>query len=76
MAKRGVTAVGQLGERVCYPEELLQTFPMPVLTAALSTQQVPVVEDIDKEQLGDPYANAEYAKEIFDYMREREVGDE
>lgn len=49
---------------------------MPVLTAALSTQQVPVVEDIDKEQLGDPYANAEYAKEIFDYMREREVGDE
>ncbi|XP_048815727.1 G2/mitotic-specific cyclin-B3 [Lagopus muta] len=35
-------------------------------------QQVPVVEDIDKEQLGDPYANAEYAKEIFDYMRERE----
>lgn len=66
--------MGQLGERVCYPEELLQAFPMPVLTAAFSTQQVPVVEDIDKEQLGDPYANAEYAKEIFDYMREREVG--
>ncbi|NXI61704.1 CCNB3 protein, partial [Anseranas semipalmata] len=34
--------------------------------------QVPAVEDIDKEQLSDPYANAEYAKEIFDYMRERE----
>ncbi|NXG32622.1 CCNB3 protein, partial [Dromaius novaehollandiae] len=34
--------------------------------------QVPAVEDIDKEQLGDPYASAEYAKEIFDYMRERE----
>lgn len=33
------------------------------------------MEDIDKEQLGDPYANAEYAKEIFEYMREREVGD-
>ncbi|NXF76142.1 CCNB3 protein, partial [Sclerurus mexicanus] len=33
---------------------------------------VPAVEDIDKEQLGDPYASAEYAKEIFDYMRERE----
>lgn len=33
------------------------------------------MEDIDKEQLGDPYASAEYAKEIFDYMREREVGD-
>ena len=28
------------------------------------------MEDIDKEQLGDPYANAEYAKEIFEYMRE------
>ncbi|XP_053931573.1 G2/mitotic-specific cyclin-B3 isoform X2 [Cuculus canorus] len=35
-------------------------------------EQVPAVEDIDKEQLGDPYANAEYAKEIFEYMRERE----
>ncbi|XP_064283452.1 G2/mitotic-specific cyclin-B3 isoform X2 [Passer domesticus] len=35
-------------------------------------QRVPAVEDIDKEQLGDPYANAEYAKEIFEYMRERE----
>ncbi|XP_049684125.1 G2/mitotic-specific cyclin-B3 isoform X3 [Accipiter gentilis] len=34
--------------------------------------QLPAVEDIDKEQLGDPYANAEYAKEIFEYMRERE----
>ncbi|XP_065545572.1 G2/mitotic-specific cyclin-B3 isoform X3 [Lathamus discolor] len=34
--------------------------------------QVPAVEDIDKEQLGDPYANAEYAKDIFEYMRERE----
>lgn len=33
------------------------------------------MEDIDKEQLGDPYANAEYAKEIFEYMRGREVGD-
>ncbi|NXH37568.1 CCNB3 protein, partial [Dicaeum eximium] len=33
---------------------------------------VPAVEDIDKEQLGDPYTNAEYAKEIFEYMRERE----
>ncbi|KFW11595.1 G2/mitotic-specific cyclin-B3, partial [Fulmarus glacialis] len=34
--------------------------------------QVPAVENIDKEQLGDPYANAEYAKEIFEYMRGRE----
>lgn len=33
------------------------------------------MEDVDKEQLGDPYANAEYAKEIFEYMRGREVGD-
>ncbi|NXD10225.1 CCNB3 protein, partial [Nothocercus nigrocapillus] len=35
-------------------------------------EPAPVVEDIDQEQLGDPYASAEYAKEIFDYMRERE----
>ncbi|KFU93998.1 G2/mitotic-specific cyclin-B3, partial [Chaetura pelagica] len=34
--------------------------------------QVPAVEDIDKEQLGDPYANAEYAKDIFEYMQGRE----
>ncbi|NXV72483.1 CCNB3 protein, partial [Atlantisia rogersi] len=34
---------------------------------------VPPVEDIDKEQLGDPYANAEYAKDIFEYMQEREA---
>ncbi|NWW50277.1 CCNB3 protein, partial [Pedionomus torquatus] len=36
------------------------------------SHQVPAVEDIDKEQLGDPYANAEYAKDIFEYMRGRE----
>ncbi|XP_061455062.1 G2/mitotic-specific cyclin-B3 [Rhineura floridana] len=37
-------------------------------------QVVPVVpvEDIDKGQLDDPYASAEYAKDIFTYMRERE----
>ncbi|NXP22268.1 CCNB3 protein, partial [Scytalopus superciliaris] len=35
-------------------------------------QEVPAVEDIDKEQLNDPYASAEYAKDIFEYMRERE----
>ncbi|NWW89597.1 CCNB3 protein, partial [Rhynochetos jubatus] len=34
--------------------------------------QAPAVEDIDKEQLGDPYASAEYAKDIFEYMRGRE----
>ncbi|NWI06883.1 CCNB3 protein, partial [Tichodroma muraria] len=42
------------------------------LLLPLLCQQVPAVEDIDKEQLGDPYASAEYAKEIFEYMRERE----
>ncbi|XP_074863967.1 G2/mitotic-specific cyclin-B3 [Carettochelys insculpta] len=41
------------------PEE-----PVPV--------QAPAIEDIDREQLGDPYASAEYAKEIFAYMKERE----
>ncbi|NXG76007.1 CCNB3 protein, partial [Baryphthengus martii] len=42
------------------------------LSTPPSSHQVPAVEDIDKEHLGDPYANAEYAKEIFEYMRERE----
>ncbi|XP_053129341.1 G2/mitotic-specific cyclin-B3 isoform X2 [Hemicordylus capensis] len=35
-------------------------------------QKVVPVEDIDQGQLSDPYANAEYAKDIFTYMRERE----
>ncbi|XP_054852528.1 G2/mitotic-specific cyclin-B3 isoform X2 [Eublepharis macularius] len=30
------------------------------------------IEDIDKGQQDDPYASAEYAKDIFNYMRERE----
>ncbi|KFZ59366.1 G2/mitotic-specific cyclin-B3, partial [Antrostomus carolinensis] len=34
--------------------------------------EFPAVEDVDKDQLDDPYANAEYAKEIFEYMRGRE----
>ncbi|XP_075752662.1 G2/mitotic-specific cyclin-B3 [Pelodiscus sinensis] len=34
--------------------------------------QAPAVEDVDREQLGDPYASAEYAQEIFSYMKERE----
>ncbi|NXW44562.1 CCNB3 protein, partial [Nyctiprogne leucopyga] len=34
--------------------------------------ELPAVEDVDKDQLGDPYANAEYAKEIFEYMQGRE----
>nr|XP_020651508.1 G2/mitotic-specific cyclin-B3 [Pogona vitticeps] len=32
----------------------------------------PPIEDIDKGQRDDPYASAEYAKDIFAYMRERE----
>ncbi|XP_023782606.1 G2/mitotic-specific cyclin-B3-like isoform X2 [Cyanistes caeruleus] len=46
--------------------------PESVQELKLHEEKVPAVEDIDKEQLGDPYANAEYAKEIFEYMRERE----
>ncbi|XP_009902624.2 G2/mitotic-specific cyclin-B3 [Dryobates pubescens] len=44
----------------------------PVPEKPEPVKQVPSVEDVDKEQLGDPYANAEYAKEIFEYMRSRE----
>ncbi|XP_066189914.1 G2/mitotic-specific cyclin-B3 isoform X4 [Sylvia atricapilla] len=46
--------------------------PVSVQELKPPEERVPAVEDIDKEQLGDPYANAEYAKEIFEYMRERE----
>ncbi|KAG8144733.1 hypothetical protein E2320_013178 [Naja naja] len=41
-------------------------------TLKASLVQVAPVEDIDLGQLDDPYANAEYAKDIFEYMRERE----
>nr|XP_056715588.1 G2/mitotic-specific cyclin-B3 [Euleptes europaea] len=34
--------------------------------------QVKPIEDVDKVQRDDPYASAEYAKDIFNYMRERE----
>ncbi|KAF4795335.1 G2/mitotic-specific cyclin-B3 [Turdus rufiventris] len=47
--------------------------PVSVQERKPPEERVPAVEDIDKEQLGDPYANAEYAKEIFEYMREREL---
>ncbi|NXV50906.1 CCNB3 protein, partial [Uria aalge] len=51
------------------PPAELGASPLPLPP---SSHQVPAVEDIDKEQLGDPYANAEYAKDIFEYMRGRE----
>lgn len=51
------------------------SFAVPMVPTSSPSLQVPVVEDIDKYQLEDPYANAVYAKEIFDYMRGREVSD-
>uniref|UniRef100_A0A8C0G9K8 G2/mitotic-specific cyclin-B3 n=1 Tax=Chelonoidis abingdonii TaxID=106734 RepID=A0A8C0G9K8_CHEAB len=50
---------------------LMQLQPR-ILQPSRPFTQVPAIEDIDKEQLGDPYASAEYAKEIFNYMKERE----
>lgn len=43
--------------------------PLPVSYS----QVVPDEFDIDKEFHGDVSMSAEYAKEIFDYLREREV---
>uniref|UniRef100_A0A803VBU6 G2/mitotic-specific cyclin-B3 n=1 Tax=Ficedula albicollis TaxID=59894 RepID=A0A803VBU6_FICAL len=68
----GVTrAGGKRGGQPC-PDGGTGTHRASPSLPPLPCQQVPAVEDIDKEQLGDPYANAEYAKEIFEYMRERE----
>lgn len=39
----------------------------------LSKEKTAVVDDVDKENLDDPFMNAVYAKDIFDYMKEREV---
>ncbi|XP_007442298.1 G2/mitotic-specific cyclin-B3 isoform X2 [Python bivittatus] len=44
----------------------------PLVVVAAPAGLVTPAEDIDKGQLDDPYANAEYAKDIFIYMRERE----
>ncbi|XP_015264419.1 PREDICTED: G2/mitotic-specific cyclin-B3 [Gekko japonicus] len=44
----------------------------PPQTPADEVALVKPIEDIDKVQQDDPYASAEYAKDIFDYMRERE----
>ncbi|KAM3827757.1 G2/mitotic-specific cyclin-B3 [Vipera latastei] len=44
----------------------------PLVVVVAPAGLVAPVEDIDKGQLDDPYANAEYAKDIFEYMQERE----
>ncbi|XP_060105642.1 G2/mitotic-specific cyclin-B3 [Heteronotia binoei] len=46
--------------------------PDPSQTPADEVALVKPVEDIDKVQQDDPFASAEYAKDIFNYMRERE----
>ncbi|XP_013909133.1 PREDICTED: G2/mitotic-specific cyclin-B3 [Thamnophis sirtalis] len=44
----------------------------PPAVVVAPAELVAPAEDIDKGQLDDPYANAEYAKDIFDNMQERE----
>uniref|UniRef100_A0A8C5T1C2 G2/mitotic-specific cyclin-B3 n=1 Tax=Laticauda laticaudata TaxID=8630 RepID=A0A8C5T1C2_LATLA len=44
----------------------------PLVVVVVPAAQVAPAEDIDLGQLDDPYANAEYAKDIFEYMQERE----
>ncbi|XP_034297657.1 G2/mitotic-specific cyclin-B3 [Pantherophis guttatus] len=44
----------------------------PLVVVVSPAELVAPAEDIDKGQLDDPYANAEYAKDIFEYMQERE----
>ncbi|XP_015687973.1 G2/mitotic-specific cyclin-B3 [Protobothrops mucrosquamatus] len=61
-AKLSHVVNGGLGEK--------QVDPLVVVVAPAGL--VAPVEDIDKGQLDDPYANAEYAKDIFEYMQERE----
>ncbi|KAK1163238.1 G2/mitotic-specific cyclin-B3-like [Acipenser oxyrinchus oxyrinchus] len=34
--------------------------------------EIPAIDDVDKENLDDPCLSAEYAKDIFDYLKERE----
>ncbi|MBN3270850.1 CCNB3 protein, partial [Polyodon spathula] len=34
--------------------------------------QIPAIDDVDKENLEDPCLSAEYAKDIFDYLKKRE----
>lgn len=34
--------------------------------------EIPAIDDVDKENLDDPCLSAEYAKDIFDYLKKRE----
>uniref|UniRef100_A0A8D2LVF6 G2/mitotic-specific cyclin-B3 n=1 Tax=Varanus komodoensis TaxID=61221 RepID=A0A8D2LVF6_VARKO len=76
-SKRPVTPALQLAVAVLhFPSGHPGRFGVPA--SCLCSQlplffvQVAPVEDVDKAHLGDPYASAEYAKDIFIYMRERE----
>uniref|UniRef100_A0A8D0HWT3 G2/mitotic-specific cyclin-B3 n=1 Tax=Sphenodon punctatus TaxID=8508 RepID=A0A8D0HWT3_SPHPU len=83
-ATKGSAALGvSKNNEINLKKSLRKTPPTEVPTAAhliakkelvgeQPVSQVAPIEDIDKDQLDDPYANAEYAKEIFTYMRERE----
>ncbi|XP_032886454.1 G2/mitotic-specific cyclin-B3 [Amblyraja radiata] len=42
-------------------------------TVAKSEVQPTPYEDVDEENLNDPFLNSIYAKDIFDYMKEREM---
>ncbi|XP_070616191.1 G2/mitotic-specific cyclin-B3 [Erythrolamprus reginae] len=46
--------------------------PPVVVEVVAAAELVAPAEDVDKGQLDDPYASAEYAKDIFEYMQERE----
>ncbi|KAM9437660.1 G2/mitotic-specific cyclin-B3-like [Salvelinus alpinus] len=54
------------------PKKDLVVWPQEKTTLCPGRQVVPDEFDIDKEFYGDVSMSAEYAKEIFDYLRERE----
>ncbi|XP_058845084.1 G2/mitotic-specific cyclin-B3-like [Acipenser ruthenus] len=44
----------------------------PNLLSEEKPVEIPAIDDVDKENLDDPCLSAEYAKDIFDYLKKRE----
>ena len=44
-----------------------------IQVAAISLQESPAYDDIDEENKADPNQSPDYAQDIFNYLKEREV---
>lgn len=66
----------QVVRNIRHSKKKLLTFPGTVSSLIISSpfSQIPEEFDIDSENSEDYYMCPEYAKDIFDYLKQREVG--